>query len=409
VPDTYLVERGFRDQRTGAAYDPASYPGHGTGLFLVGLEANGAVYAYALAADGTYAKVATVASGFTGVMDLSFDAERQQVWVVCDDTCRGRSAVMSVATGGPSAGSLVVDAYYERPAGAPNLNNEGFAVATQRECADGRKAVWWADDSATDGFALREGAVSCTPLPVVAPEITAAVTGTRNAAGWYRAATVTFTCAEHSAPLTAPCPAPVVLGDGADQVVTRTVTAADGGTASVEVADLDVDVTVPTVAVAGVATGAVYLGAAPVPSCAATDATSGVASCTLAAKRSGEVTTVTARAVDRAGNVASATVAYRVLTTYVQGATYRDGVFEVKAGTRYTVVTPRGWLPLLAGPVGVPVTSPLLQLMRPATVAGQPVSTAPIAISRTARVGQTGVAVVTNGWSVGALVVRVAR
>lgn len=409
VPDAYLVEHGFRDERTGGAYDPAAYPGHGSGLYLVGLEANGAVYAYALASDGTYAKVATVTSGFTGVMDLSFDPERQQVWVVCDDTCRGRSAVMSVATSGDSAGSFVIDAYYERPASAPNLNNEGFALASQRECVAGQKPVWWSDDSATDGFALREGTVDCTPLPVVDPEITAAVAGARNAAGWYRAATVTFTCTEHSAPLTGPCPAPVVLGDGADQVVTRTVSAVDGGTASVEVTDLDVDGAVPTVAVTGVAAGAVYLGVAPSPSCAASDATSGVATCALATTRSGERVTVTARAVDRAGNAASATVAYRVLSTYVQGATYRDGVFEVKAGGRYTVVTPRGPLPLLAGPLGLPVTSPLVQLMRPATIAGQAVSTAPVVVSRKARVGQTGVAVVTNGRSIGTLVLRVVR
>ena len=48
VPDSYLVESGFVDQATGAAYNPATYPNHGTGLFFVGLEANGIVYAYAL-------------------------------------------------------------------------------------------------------------------------------------------------------------------------------------------------------------------------------------------------------------------------------------------------------------------------------------------------------------------------
>ena len=48
VPDTYLVASGFIDESTGAAYDPSRYPGHGTGLFFVGVEANGIIYAYAL-------------------------------------------------------------------------------------------------------------------------------------------------------------------------------------------------------------------------------------------------------------------------------------------------------------------------------------------------------------------------
>ena len=39
---------GFIDESTGAAYDPARYPNHGTGLFFVGVEANGIIYGYAL-------------------------------------------------------------------------------------------------------------------------------------------------------------------------------------------------------------------------------------------------------------------------------------------------------------------------------------------------------------------------
>jgi hypothetical protein len=41
VPDSHLTAHGFTDQRTGAANDPAGYPGRGDGLFLVGLEAGG--------------------------------------------------------------------------------------------------------------------------------------------------------------------------------------------------------------------------------------------------------------------------------------------------------------------------------------------------------------------------------
>ena len=48
IPDSFLTSHGFFDEHTGAAYDPAAYPGHGDGLFFVGLEANGTIYAYAL-------------------------------------------------------------------------------------------------------------------------------------------------------------------------------------------------------------------------------------------------------------------------------------------------------------------------------------------------------------------------
>ena len=48
IPDTFLVSKGFFDESKNHTYNPAEYPNHGTGLFFVGLEANGMVYAYAL-------------------------------------------------------------------------------------------------------------------------------------------------------------------------------------------------------------------------------------------------------------------------------------------------------------------------------------------------------------------------
>ncbi|MCG2799074.1 MAG: lamin tail domain-containing protein [Cellulomonas sp.] len=408
VPDSYLTANGFVDQLTGAAYDPAAYPGHGSGLYLVGLEANGHVYAYALNADGTYARLADVATGFTGVMDLQFDAERQQVWAVCDDTCDGRSAVLSVASEGAASGQLVVDTYFERPASSPNINNEGFAVAPQAECVDGTKPVYWSDDSATDGYALRMGSVECT-VPVVAPEITAQVVGTANASGWYRNATVRFTCTEHSAPLTEPCPADVVLTDGADQDVTATVTATDGGTATATLTGLDVDGAAPTVTLGGVASGSVYFGRAPAATCTGADALSGLATCALSMATASGRTTVTATATDTAGNTATATATYQVLTTYVRGATYRNGVFEVKAGQRYTIVTVSSTPALLLGPIGLPTSGGWLQVMRVQTLDGLKVAAAPVTVARAARPGSTGIAWVTTGRSTSSVVLRTVR
>ncbi|MFN6474197.1 MAG: hypothetical protein RMY36_031580 [Nostoc sp. SerVER01] len=41
MPDSYLQANGFIDESTNQPYNPANYPLHGTGLFFVGLEANG--------------------------------------------------------------------------------------------------------------------------------------------------------------------------------------------------------------------------------------------------------------------------------------------------------------------------------------------------------------------------------
>ncbi|WP_208858814.1 lamin tail domain-containing protein [Cryobacterium zongtaii] len=170
VPDSFLVAQGMLDERTNAAYDPALYAGHGTGLFFVGLEANGAIYAYALdQASGGYTRVATIASGFSGVMDLEFEASTGRFWAVCDDTCTGRSAVLEIAQSGASDGRFGVTTVYERPASMPNLNNEGFALAPQSACVAGAKPVFWADDSNTGGHAIRVGSIECTPLTPTVP------------------------------------------------------------------------------------------------------------------------------------------------------------------------------------------------------------------------------------------------
>ena len=519
VPDSFLTARGFRTDG-GATYDPAAYPGHGDGLFLVGVEATGRVYAYALdQGSDAYTRVASFASGFASVMELSFEPETQKLWVVCDDTCQGRSATFDVT----SAGVFAADAYYERPTGMPNLNNEGFTLAPRAECVAGSKPVFWSDDSSTGGYALREGTVRCTPRleqsvtftstppagpvvgqtyavatsggasgnPVVVstttpavcavtgstvtltapgacvlratqagsadylaatsgqsfsvakaastlaltltpstlvaavavvapgqapltgdvtflvdgavvgtapvvdgvatldavvpagatrtvyaiypgtdlvglsqatvqradPTITASVASTDepSARGWYAApVTVTFTCAPSGAPLVGACPAPVVLdASGADQSVTRTVSADDGGTGTVTVADVDIDLDDPSVRIAGVDAGATYHAAEPTPRCVGTDATSGVASCTLATTRAGLLVTVTATATDAADHTATAVVRYRLPAVQVVGARYVDGRYVVERGTGFKVraLLAGSPTPSLVGPV----------------------------------------------------------
>ncbi|WP_102193383.1 discoidin domain-containing protein [Microbacterium aurantiacum] len=156
IPDADLVAAGFVDQRTGAAYDPASYANHGTGLFFVGLEASGDVYAYALNQGGSsYTRLAVFGSGFDTVMELEYQSSTKTLWALCDDTCDGEATALKVASG-----AFAVTARHDRPIGMPNLNNEGFALAPQ--CIAGSRSAVWADDGETDGHALRTGSMSCS-------------------------------------------------------------------------------------------------------------------------------------------------------------------------------------------------------------------------------------------------------
>jgi hypothetical protein len=175
------------------------------------------------------------------------------------------------------------------------------------------------------------------------PRITATVTSAhaRTRSGWYRSAvTVRFYCVTNGAPLTGACPAPVVLRrNGAGQSVTRTISATDGGMSTVAVRGIAVDQVAPRARVAGVRSGAVYPEAAPSAGCVGNDAISGVATCRLSRRVVHGVTYVSARATDRAGNVTVATVHFRVLGTYLQGARYDRGAFDVRVGHAYTLIT----------------------------------------------------------------------
>jgi hypothetical protein len=62
---------------------------------------------------------------------------------------------------------------------------------------------------------------------------------------------------------------------------------------------------------------------------------------------SGQYTTVTAVATDRAGNVArSGPVRYRTLTAWLSGATYANGAFQVRSGQAYTLTALAGTRPV---------------------------------------------------------------
>ncbi|GAA1502778.1 lamin tail domain-containing protein [Nocardioides humi] len=184
IPDSALTAGGLIDASTTEAYDPADYPHHGSGLYVVAVEGTGLLYVLALdqtaAVQETAHLIATADpqlrtnAGPPGVMDVVWEPEAEQLWAVCDDSCDGVTVTLELADGG-----FGVTAAYDRPVGMPNLNNEGFAIAPQSTCVAGEREVVWADDGDTDGHSLRSGTLPCeTPVGTFDNTTPPTVTGT---------------------------------------------------------------------------------------------------------------------------------------------------------------------------------------------------------------------------------------
>ena len=123
-----------------------------------------------------------------------------------------------------------------------------------------------------------------------------------------------------STPLVGPCPAPVRIGqttrDGT--TTTRSISAADGGRASVTVPAIRVDTQKPKLTISGVRNGATYTRP-HMPSCRASDTLSGLAGtwCRITSRkvrqRHATVVTYKASATDLAGNTTTRRGTYRIL------------------------------------------------------------------------------------------------
>jgi hypothetical protein len=163
IPDSALVAAGFIDELTDAAYDPASYPTHGSGLFVVGLESQSELYFYALGSDGSIAQVAVVDTELAGVMGLEYDREVGYLWAHCDNTCGNTAVVLSLVpvVVAPATARFERRAIFTRPATLPNINNEGIAIGPESECVAMKKPFYWLEDGTTDGHVLRTGTIPC--------------------------------------------------------------------------------------------------------------------------------------------------------------------------------------------------------------------------------------------------------
>jgi hypothetical protein len=184
IPDSMLVANGFYDEAKGRSYAPADYADHGTGLFFVGVEANGSIYGYALNhTTNTFTRVATIVGGLlqttgtSSIMDLAYDRESGYLWGVCDDTCNGNLTILEIdkTVGSATRGRFLPTRVYARPTTMPNINNEGFTFAPNSECVANKKPVFWADDNETAGHTIRSATMPCgTFSPLVLNSLTTA-------------------------------------------------------------------------------------------------------------------------------------------------------------------------------------------------------------------------------------------
>jgi len=164
IPDSFLVARSFFDETAGHPYVPAQYPNHGTGLFFVGVEASGVIYAYALDhVGGGFSRVATIASGNAIAKGIYFDRDVGYLWAQCGAACDNQLGVLAIDTtvASPTFGRFKLRRQFARPSTMPNIANEGLAIAPESECMSGFKGFFWADDGETGGHALRFDAIPC--------------------------------------------------------------------------------------------------------------------------------------------------------------------------------------------------------------------------------------------------------
>jgi hypothetical protein len=149
------------------------------------------------------------------------------------------------------------------------------------------------------------------------PKLTAKVTSStaKTSYGWYRTpVTITFTCTAGTGTITTTCPAPVQLSaNKANQSVTRTIYADDGGLATLTVGPINIDQVPPTVAVTPDVKGGSY-PAAQTLTCVGSDALSGIATCNVSQTfdSTHHVEHYTATAKDEAGNATTIHGSYSI-------------------------------------------------------------------------------------------------
>jgi fibronectin type 3 domain-containing protein len=293
-------------------------------------ESVSATYTDAGLLDGTYSYAVSAVNGFGDESDQS-----SAITVVADRTAPGITYVLSAA---------------------PNANGWNKTdVTVTFVCADGLSGV----ATCTDPVTVSEGAnqtVTGTAVDAAGnsastsvvlnvdktlPTVTYSLSSTPNAQGWYSDdATVTFACADTLSGV-AGCTQPIAVHEGANQVVSGTVTDQAGNTASVTTAPLSVDKTAPAISysLSQTPTNDAWNNTSATVTFSCSDGLSGVQSCSapVTFTSQGGDQEVTGTAVDKAGNTTVVTVVVSIDTTDPTVSNLHLSSRMVRAGGSLTI------------------------------------------------------------------------
>ena len=215
----------------------------------------------------------------------------------------------------PTPGCSVTDAQEPALSATPSLDRSGLQNGL---------GLVTVSCSVTDAGGLSDSdSASYTVVDTGDPTIQGSISPSTpdGAHGWYRSApTVSFACADLGGSGVASCyvdgtaSSSVTLSEGEDQHVTGTATDNAGNTATATVSGVDVDLTDPTTPTFSAFPAQAYFGYVPAePTCASSDAVSGLAGCAVTGYSTALGThKLTATATDNAGRTSTSTLSYTV-------------------------------------------------------------------------------------------------
>src|SRR5580704_12715290 len=186
---------------------------------------------------------------------------------------------VSPTTGGAGTVIEVYGSNFGGSQGSSTVTINGTSLGTSSYWTQGQAQFTLPAGLSSGNLVVNVGGTATNGIPftyAIPPSITSSVSPAPNSGGWLnRNATVTFTCTAGTYPI-ASCPSPqTVSSDGLGQIVSGTVvdTAGDMATAS---ATINLDKTIPTLAVSSPADQTVESSSAVTVSGTLTDALSGV-------------------------------------------------------------------------------------------------------------------------------------
>ena len=137
------------DQKNNQPLDYNTYKDlYAGGIFFVGLEANGHIYALGLKEDGKAELIADIPSGLGGVMGLNYDVENNVLWALSDDGYNNIHTVIQFnGTDQPTIKHIKAPAQMDK-----KLNNEGIVIDSNIDENGNRSVYYFMDGVNTSAF-----------------------------------------------------------------------------------------------------------------------------------------------------------------------------------------------------------------------------------------------------------------